>query len=112
VTAEYLTEIELAERLRRSPQTIARWRKAHKAPRHRRIGGRILYPIGDVQAWEAAQAAEAGVPEVVQTELQRYATALGLNMTTSEGIQRLGRVLAEDAAREAESTDRTDCGVA
>jgi hypothetical protein len=115
VTQEYLTTAEVAERYHKTPQTINRWRKARTGPKHTRIGKTILYSIAELRIWEAAQAEAAGVPETVQPELDRFAKQLGLNMATSEGIQRFGRALAEDeAARIAEAgdNDRTDLGVA
>ena len=51
--ALYLRESELALRWRMSERTLQRWRQAGKVPRHLRLGGRVLYPIADVLAFEA-----------------------------------------------------------
>lgn len=53
----YLRESELALRWRMSERTLQRWRQAGKVPRHLRLGGRVLYPIGDVLAFEAGRVA-------------------------------------------------------
>ena len=49
----YLRESELALRWRTSERTLQRWRQAGKAPRHLRLERRILYPLADVEAYEA-----------------------------------------------------------
>ena len=51
--ALYLRESELALRWRMSERTLQRWRQAGDVPRHLRLGGRILYLLTDVQAFEA-----------------------------------------------------------
>lgn len=42
--------------------TLANWRSKGRGPRYMRIGSRILYPLRDLELWEAAQAVggEAG----------------------------------------------------
>ena len=54
--SRYLTTEELADRLRRTPGTIANWRHAGKGPRFLRprgnSKGRILYRLEDVEHWE------------------------------------------------------------
>ena len=56
--ALYLRESELALRWRMSERTLQRWRQAGKVPRYLRLGGRILYPIADVLAFEAGRVAD------------------------------------------------------
>lgn len=49
----HLTAKELAERLRRRPQTLANWRVSGDGPGF--IPGRpVLYPLAEVEAWERA----------------------------------------------------------
>lgn len=52
----YLTTEELADRLRRSPGTIANWRSQGQGPRFLRPSGgkrgRILYRLDDIDEWE------------------------------------------------------------
>lgn len=51
---QYLTAKELAERWRNivSPQALANWRSEGRGPAFVKIGGRVLYPIRDVLAYE------------------------------------------------------------
>jgi excisionase family DNA binding protein len=51
--SEYLTATELAELLRVSAPTLARWRAAEplQGPPFVRIEGSIRYPRADVQRW-------------------------------------------------------------
>jgi len=56
--ALYLRESELALRWRMSERTLQRWRQAGKVPRHLRLGGRVLYPIADVLAFEAGRVSD------------------------------------------------------
>jgi hypothetical protein len=55
MTPPYLTQIELAARWRISPRTLERWRWAGDGPRFTKVGGRVLYSLADVEAYEAAQ---------------------------------------------------------
>lgn len=51
----YLNEIELADRWRLSERTLQRWRWQRKGPAFVKLGGRVVYPIVDIEAFEAAQ---------------------------------------------------------
>ena len=50
----YLTTKELIERWRNqvSASTLANWRSEKRGPSFVKIGGRILYPLADVLAYE------------------------------------------------------------
>jgi hypothetical protein len=52
----YLTTEELADRLRRTPGTLANWRLVGKGPKFLRPAGnkrgRILYRLEEVELWE------------------------------------------------------------
>jgi hypothetical protein len=48
-----LNEKELAERWRISPRTLQGWRQQGKGPRYRKIEGRVIYPLPEVEAYEA-----------------------------------------------------------
>ena len=54
--APHLTTPELAERLRRSPRTLERWRRQRKGPRPL-PGIPVVYPVAEVEAWEQANLA-------------------------------------------------------
>ncbi len=51
----YLTPEQLSERFARriSTRTLANWRCSGTGPKFTRIGGRIAYPVSEVEAWEA-----------------------------------------------------------
>ncbi|MEO0760460.1 MAG: helix-turn-helix domain-containing protein [Pseudomonadota bacterium] len=50
-----LTQVELAERWRMSPRTLEQWRWRGVGPRYLKIGGRVIYPLAFVEAYEAGQ---------------------------------------------------------
>lgn len=51
----YLNTHEAAERLSLALSTLANWRSAGQGPAYLRAGGRILYPLDQLEAWEAAR---------------------------------------------------------
>lgn len=53
-SAQFLTSKELANRWRLSDQTLANWRHARQGPPFHRIGGRPLYRLDQIEAYEAA----------------------------------------------------------
>ena len=55
MTPPYLTQVELAVRWRISPRTLERWRWAGDGPRFIKIGGRVVYRIADIEAFEQQQ---------------------------------------------------------
>lgn len=55
-SSDYLTPRELAERWRNivSLSTLDNWRSSqNRGPRFVKIGGRVLYPVAEVEAYEA-----------------------------------------------------------
>jgi hypothetical protein len=50
----HLTQLELADRWRLSGRTLEKWRQTERGPRYLRVGGRVLYPIAEVERFEAA----------------------------------------------------------
>jgi len=50
----HLCEKELAQRCRLSIRTLQRWRWEGTGPEYLKLGGRILYRLVDVEAWETA----------------------------------------------------------
>lgn len=52
MTNSHLTSDALAERWHLSPRTLERWRWEGFGPSHLKIGGRVLYRIEDVEAYE------------------------------------------------------------
>ncbi len=51
----HLNQIELARRWRISPRTLERWRWMKQGPCFLKVGGRVVYRLDDVEAFEAAQ---------------------------------------------------------
>ena len=49
----HLNQIELAERWNISPRTLERWRWIGEGPAYLKIGGRVVYRLEDVEAYEA-----------------------------------------------------------
>ncbi len=49
-----LNEKELAKRWRMSPRTLQGWRQQGKGPRYLKVEGRVIYPMPEIEACEAA----------------------------------------------------------
>jgi helix-turn-helix protein len=56
--AIYLTQPELAVRFRVSPRTLERWRWLKTGPNYTKLGGKVVYAITDVEAYERRRRAE------------------------------------------------------
>jgi len=51
----HLDERNLATRWSMSPRTLQRWRQDKKGPPFLKLGGRVVYRLADIEAWERAQ---------------------------------------------------------
>jgi hypothetical protein len=51
---QHLTQTDLARRWRISPRTLERWRYLRFGPNYVKVGGRIVYLLADVEAYENA----------------------------------------------------------
>ena len=51
----HLSQTDLANRWRMSPRTLERWRFTGEGPRFMKIGGRVVYRLEDIVAFEALQ---------------------------------------------------------
>lgn len=49
----HLTTEELAARYRMHPTSVANWRVSGQGPKYIKAGKRVLYPLNEVEAWEA-----------------------------------------------------------
>ena len=58
MTVRHLTQTDLAQRWQISPRTLERWRWLGEGPVYLKVGGRVLYRIEDVEAFEATQLRE------------------------------------------------------
>ena len=53
----HLNQLELSRRWSISPRTLERWRWLGKGPQYLKIGGRVVYRLADIEAYEAADVA-------------------------------------------------------
>ena len=51
----HLNQVELSRRWRISSRTLEQWRWIHRGPPYLKIGGRVVYRLEDVEAFEAQQ---------------------------------------------------------
>jgi hypothetical protein len=51
----HLTQVELSRRWKLSPRTLERWRWLGQGPRYLKVGGRVVYRLEDIEAFEIAQ---------------------------------------------------------
>jgi hypothetical protein len=63
----HLNQVELSRRWSISPRTLERWRWLGQGPQFLKIGGRVVYRLGDVEAYETLQVrtSTASVSEVL-----------------------------------------------
>ena len=56
MTVKHLNQAELSARWNLSPRTLERWRWLGEGPRFLKLGGRVLYRLEDVEAFESTSA--------------------------------------------------------
>ena len=61
MTDAFLNQVHLARRWHISPRTLERWRWTGEGPAHLKIGGRVVYRLGDVEAYESGRRFESTV---------------------------------------------------
>lgn len=54
----FLTQSELALRFRISPRTLERWRWLKTGPNYTKLGGKVVYALADIEAYERRRRAE------------------------------------------------------
>ena len=52
---QHINQIELSRRWRLSPRTLERWRYRGTGPQYLKVGGRVVYRLSDIEAFEATQ---------------------------------------------------------
>jgi len=57
----HLNQVELSRRWKLSPRTLERWRWLKEGPRYLKVGGRVIYRLEDIIAFEEQQVHEAAV---------------------------------------------------
>lgn len=55
MTTRHLSQIELAARWNISHRTLERWRWTGEGPQFVKLGGRVVYRLEDIEAYEAEQ---------------------------------------------------------
>jgi predicted site-specific integrase-resolvase len=55
MTTLHIGQRELAKRWGISPRTLERWRWSKEGPNYVRLGGRVVYRMEDVEAFETAK---------------------------------------------------------
>lgn len=55
MTKIHITQNELARRWAISPRTLERWRWIGGGPRFIKVGGRVLYSLAEIEAYELRQ---------------------------------------------------------
>jgi predicted DNA-binding transcriptional regulator AlpA len=48
----HLNQVELSRRWSLSPRTLERWRWRGLGPQYLKVGGRVVYRLADIRAWE------------------------------------------------------------
>jgi hypothetical protein len=51
----HFNQVDLARRWNVSPRTLERWRWLRQGPQYLKIGGRVVYRLDDIEAYEAAK---------------------------------------------------------
>ena len=55
MTTTHLSQTDLANRWRMSPRTLERWRFTGEGPQFIKLGGRVVYRLEDIEAFEQRQ---------------------------------------------------------
>ena len=58
----HLNQDDVAQRWSISPRTLERWRWTGQRPRFLKIGGRVVYRLCDIEAYEAEQLRTSTLP--------------------------------------------------
>jgi len=61
MSGTHLNQVELAARLKISPRTLERWCWKGEGPVFLKIGGRVIYRLADVEAYENRRRCESTV---------------------------------------------------
>ena len=66
MAVQHFNQVELSRRWRLSPRTLERWRFQGTGPQYLKVGGRVVYRLEDVEAYEAEQLRTAGAAKAAQ----------------------------------------------
>ncbi|MEI4235199.1 helix-turn-helix transcriptional regulator [Roseovarius sp. D22-M7] len=59
MSEHFLNQVHLARRWHISPRTLERWRWTGEGPAYFKIGGRVVYKLADVEAYEGPRRCES-----------------------------------------------------
>jgi hypothetical protein len=59
----HLNQVQLSRRWCMSPRTLERWRWLQQGPQYLKIGGRVVYRMDDIEAFEVARSRNANSRE-------------------------------------------------
>ena len=51
----HLNQVQLSRRWSISPRTLERWRWLKSGPQYLKVGGRVVYRLEDIEAYETSQ---------------------------------------------------------
>jgi len=63
----HLNQVQLARRWSLSPRTLERWRWRDQGPAYLKVGGRVVYRLADIEAFEHAAARQ---PSALEREIR------------------------------------------
>lgn len=55
MTVTHFHQVDLARRWKLSPRTLERWRWTGEGPQFVKLGGRVVYRLQDIEAFESEQ---------------------------------------------------------
>jgi hypothetical protein len=64
VSTRHLNQRELAERWNISARSLERWRWIGEGPRFLKLGGRVVYRLEDIEAYEAEQLRDSTTAQI------------------------------------------------
>ena len=67
MAVQHFNQVELSRRWRLSPRTLERWRYRGTGPRYLKVGGRVVYRLDDIEAFEAHRIHETSANTVAET---------------------------------------------
>jgi hypothetical protein len=63
----HFNQVQLSRRWSISPRTLERWRWLHQGPQYLKIGGRVVYRLDDIEAFELARSHNANPSQAVRS---------------------------------------------
>lgn len=62
MAVQHMNQIQVADRWRISHRTLERWRWRGEGPRFIKIGGRVVYRLEDIEAFELSRLRDSANP--------------------------------------------------